>query len=404
MSPEGALRPCKANSSAGIVEKLVYIKGMNLRTAGFVLFFAMAGSADAEVRYKVWASGIPNGADPKHAQIIPMGVDAAGRVAISNNHRDNVTPYYVSSMRAGQAPQYRRNGFGHGMANNGDVCLQEFVDDGTFSGRYDATLLRADGTVAKSIQPTLEGHDAYATAVGEDGDTLAGFDYEEEFGYWYSKPWIHKNGVKTFIPEVGLGFITDLNSQGDFCGANGGFSGKNGIGSFLGGSFYTRNGQFHNLTYAPDSEDYMVLTAMNDHGQIAGYSEDSRPWIFDSATSTWKGFAMKAGLVAINNLGVAVGSGQESSAPGSRVGAVITDGSSLRFLEDLVPADIKRDYILLEGSGINDSGVIAVQGISRAPGAQPMQTFILTPVPEPGTLLAVGVGLATMIRRRRRSR
>lgn len=381
-----------------MARKLVYSKGMHLRTGCLLICVSLAGMSHAEVQYKVWVSELPVGANPTLANIVPIGVDATGQVAIRSNLRDNMTPFYVSSLRSGQTPQFQRNGFGHGMASNGDVCLQEWFDNGQFGGRYDATLLRADGTVAKTVQPTLENHNAYATAVGEDGDTLAGFDYQEIDGYWFNVPWIHKNGVKSWETEIGPGFITDINKSGDYCGVFGGFNGKGAPGSFFTGSFYKRNGQFHTVGNIPGTDDGVTLNEMNDKGVIAGYSQFNKPYLFDTVSGEWTGFDVVGGFLGINNHGVAVGSGQRNSSD-NEGGAFITVGGKIRFLSDLVSPEIASQYVLGSAWAINDSGVIAVEGYKRGPQTTAHQTFILTPVPEPGTLLALGLGIAALRRR-----
>ena len=94
---------------------------------------------------------------------------------------------------------------------------------------------------------------------------------------------------------------------------------------------------------------------------------------------------------AINNFGVVVGS---VSKPGEGR-AVIFSGGVLTDLNSLLPSG--SGWTLLEATGINDAGQITGSGLFD----DGVRGFVLTPVPEPATMTALGLGVLALLRRRK---
>jgi probable HAF family extracellular repeat protein len=145
-----------------------------------------------------------------------------------------------------------------------------------------------------------------------------------------------------------------------------------------------------------------VAYAINSNGQTVGYvtkgTSGRRPVLFDISggqnnivLSDSEGYAL-----GNNNLGQIVGCG--SNSPGD-ISAFLFDGTGQGNNIDLnILTDNLNGMHLRYAYGINDNGWIV--GQATAPD-NTFHAFLLTPVPEPATLLSLSLGLC-LIRRFRR--
>lgn len=163
-----------------------------------------------------------------------------------------------------------------------------------------------------------------------------------------------------------------INAATDDLGTLGGSSSTaidiNDLGQVVGSST-TASGQFHAFRTAANSA---INAATDDLGTLGGN--------FSVAYS-------------INNSGLVVG---DSELADGSDRAFLYDGTKLFDLNTLIPAD--SNIVLTSARGINASGQIAASGNGRA--------FLLTPVPEPTTMLGVlafGAG-AGILRKRNKQK
>ena len=131
--------------------------------------------------------------------------------------------------------------------------------------------------------------------------------------------------------------------------------------------------------------------SINDAGQIVGwfspYTDNIHAFIWENGRSTDLGtFGNSLTYAeAINNRGQVVGYSQGEN--GCR--PFIWEGGSLVDLNDLVSSE--SNWLLETAMDINDAGQII--GAGRNPAGQ-VEAFLLTPVPEPSSLLALICGLS----------
>jgi probable HAF family extracellular repeat protein len=150
--------------------------------------------------------------------------------------------------------------------------------------------------------------------------------------------------------------------------------------------------------------------SINDHGQIVGYSTyiNDNPGPFGRAV-LWNGNdppkylgslgGETSGALDINNNGQIVG-WAETSSSGNDSHAFIYDGNGpMQDLNNMI--DPASGWTLNVADAINDQGQIACQGYKPGEGYRPI---LLTPVPEPSTMLLLLISFISLMLYARRKR
>jgi probable HAF family extracellular repeat protein len=160
-----------------------------------------------------------------------------------------------------------------------------------------------------------------------------------------------------------------------------------------------RNGPLQDLGVLADRKTW--ATSINDTGLIAGYYQYSsvhEGFLYNSNTGVVESMGAETEASDVNNLGQVVGH-LRSYVGGSSNHAMLYSDGKMQDLNSLIPSS--SGWGLNEAYAINDNGwIVGSGGIGGRTHA-----FLLTPIPEPSTLVLLGVGAVGLLtygwRRRR---
>ncbi len=268
---------------------------------------------------------------------------------------------------------------------SGQVTGKSHVDfDTVHAFRWEGGVMTPLGTLPGASTDSSAGIDINA------GGVVVGYSYDAS-GYVRPCTWVGTT-------------ITDLGTLG---GDDGIARGVNDSGQVV-GEADVASGDYHAFLWLPAAA-YGLPAGMNDLGTFGGESSKAlgvnnqgqiigglvdmsgywQPWIWELGSITLLGGlgGTYTSPQDINNLGQVVGG---SGTATDDWHAFLWEGGTMHDLNDYIPGG--SGWVLETACGINDDGWIVGYGTY---GSE-TRGFLLTPIPEPGTLgllAAVGVGL-----------
>jgi probable HAF family extracellular repeat protein len=206
------------------------------------------------------------------------------------------------------------------------------------------------------------------------------------------------------------GTMTDLGAPLGGSGYNCYAGGVNASGQVVGGSS-TSAGGYHAFLYSAGTVSDLgslyegtlgqsQANAINDVGQVVGDSQANSTYfhafLYSQGTmadlGTLPGWNASYGD-AINDLGQVVGGCGDAVAGDQPGAAFVYTGGEMLDLSSLV-VNPMAGLTLMAGEAINDSGQIAVYAVNADGGGQGV---LLTPVPEPSTVILIGIGTMGLV-------
>jgi probable HAF family extracellular repeat protein len=163
-----------------------------------------------------------------------------------------------------------------------------------------------------------------------------------------------------------------------------------------------QNGQETPVPDAPSQITYGW--AINERGQVAGSFQsipgrETHAFVWDPATGmTDISGGQNTDATDINNVGTVVGFRTISYPPTQGEAFVYTKATGMQNLIDLIPPNSGWTS-LSYATSINDRGQIL--GVGTQGGSFPLTVFLLTPVPEPPSMIMATVAIAAVVGFRR---
>lgn len=345
--------------------------------------------------------------------ITDLGV-LAGHVSsypVTLNNNGEVVGYSVAADNSSRPFVYRQGVINDVWTLVGpNVGVRDINDSGVIVGQLNHPVPGSPCMLASAfawypdsglvdLGVLVEGGSSHATAINSNGQIVGSSDYNSGSVAFI---WDTTDGMRP-IPTHGgrYGEAYDIDSWGHVLGsAQTSGSNPDWLPFLYDGSILTslrESGMIGNGTFT------------NDSGQVAGnWYDELGVWyafVWGSQSGTYRinlGPGNRCRSVSgFNNAGQVVGTYDQLYSP--EVPFLYSDGQLLR-LEDLLPSDVGWSGLSLAGfSGncLNDRGQIVGRGWINGE----RHAFLMTPVPEPSGVLALGSGLFAVVfpwlRRRR---
>ena len=254
-------------------------------------------------------------------------------------------------------------------------------DSGTVAGQYNGKPFYSTGGGAPTAIPGTPGDGAAAYGINNNGLIV---------GDWTNA------GSSGFIYNLGTSQLTQISMAAYGVSSNGVIAGS--IGGWSEGASRDTGGTIH------DVSNFWSFTGVSSNGTyLAGLDTSDKPAIYDTANGQTTEVGPAGGSVpnawSVNSSGVAVGTMTPTySGEGDYSDAFVcaAGSSSATYIGNLTLHRAASDILQwAAATSINDAGQILVQAeVGPNSSSYEMETFLLTPVPEPSTLLLTVAGLA----------
>jgi probable HAF family extracellular repeat protein len=331
----------------------------------FAFTTSVAAPAEAAVRYTCTDLGAPFSVG---SDTYATDINASGQVVIELSSGSSFAGYVYSGGSVTNL-----TGVGNALAIN---ASGQIVGSTTTPYGYRRAVLYSGGSMT-ALGGMSGNYHSEATAINDAG-TIA--------GWWYNSSFLYRNGQ-----FFGLGNIGGTNSHAYAINASDQVVGSATNASGRNHAFISSGGTMTNLGTLGglSSEAY----AINDIGQVVGVSD------IDSGYSP-HAFVYSGG--SMTSLGT-LGSAHTSFANDiNNHGAIVGNSGSRAFLyEDGAIQDLNTliaplsGWTIRDAVAINDSGQIV--GYASDSVGLSDHAFLLTPIPEPSTLLLAATGVMGML-------
>jgi probable HAF family extracellular repeat protein len=262
----------------------------------------------------------------------------------------------------------------------------QVVGNYSSSSNADRAFLYSNGSM-QLLSPLTDSYGSAAYGVNDKGQII-GISTSTE-GYYRATLWENAVPIDLGALSGPSSAVYSINNDGDIAGYS--FNSLNYPRACL-----WHQGSIHDLGVLPG---HIASGAygINDNGQIVGSSRTDRALLGSGHAVLWSdGEIIDLGLLPgcslysiafdINSSSQVVGAARNNYA--SREQAFIWNNGTMSNLNDLIP--LGSGWVLNSAQSINDSGQIVGLGTLNGKNCQ----FLLSPVPEPSTILLFGVGIA----------
>ena len=323
----------------------------------------LSTGASAEVRYTITDLGSGGAA----------GINDAGQVIVNRSTQPRIWDDGELIPLA-----LEHSAMGYDINNSAQVV-------GDLYGGWTQAFLWEDGEV--TLLGTLGGLVSKARAINDAGQ-MVGWAHNADGDY---RAFLYNDGVMSGLGTFGgpQSWAFGINAAGDVVGQADTDEEPEPGGSPIRRAFLYRDG-----TMTAIAGGGSVATDINDAGQIVGRNDrESYAFLWEDGETTVLQQGYYADPLAINNAGQVVGT---SGAFESVTARLWEDGETYDLI-DLIPPDSGWET-LIGATDINDAGQIVGGGVREDGNAH---AFLLTPIPEPGAVLLLGVGGLALFGRRR---